>query len=211
MSAPNPRKNNARTAEPTYPMWKSTSYSLNEELYPVCSFLEQFLALWPATSTEPGDPWQPWALPPLNCRPDPLAQQRLPTSTGELGTGPRPDLQGNDVTVVATGSPAGVLAAWGATSEQWRVVLDRPGRLGEVLAAAGSGGLITVLPTAGQIHRLPESLQLLEDLLRQEVPPAGDVTRFLPLFHWIRLVETHNGDLLDFQTVRPHPLGASPL
>ncbi|MCK9994935.1 MAG: hypothetical protein KAH56_01505 [Candidatus Krumholzibacteria bacterium] len=158
--------------------------------------------------------FQPWTLPLLWTRPDPFGWTTSGVSgRGEISKssdhGIRLDLGRNDLAIVSTGEPTSVLAAWGDGSQRWRVVLDRLDRL-ESLAQVAQGviGPVTLIPPAGTVHSLGAALEFLESLLT-DVRPEQDA--LLPLFHWLRLVETHNGDLLDFRQVRPRPSGLFPL
>jgi hypothetical protein len=158
--------------------------------------------------------FQPWTLPLLWTRPDPFGWTAAGASVGgEMPTssdqGIRLDLGRNDLAIVSTGDPTPVLAAWGDGRQKWRVVLDRLDRL-ESLAqvAVGVIGPVTLIPPTGTVHSLAAALGFLESLLT-DVRPEQDA--LLPIFHWLRLVETHNGDLLDFRQVRPRPLGRFPL
>ena len=143
-----------------------------------------------------------WALTPLVDRPSPL----LPCAEAESpGAVPAADLAGQPALMVATGRPGTVLAAWGASRDRWRVVLDDPGRL-PVLARAlsGHGGLLTLQPE--RLHARDTALDRLVELAAAGAP--GDA---LALFFWCRLTESHNGDLADFAVLRPRPAGAVPL
>jgi len=143
----------------------------------------------------------PWTLPLLWTRPDPLGV------TGEAGgelDPAREDLAGQDVAVVVSGRPGHVLAAWGPDERRWRVVLDRADRLRELRRQVREAyGPVTVVPPGGTVHDLSAALALLDALAA-----ADDL---LAICHWIRLVESHNGDLLDLHTLRPRAPGACPL
>jgi hypothetical protein len=181
---------------------------------PASRFLQEFLTL-----DSPDDPvlaahFQPWTLPLLWTRPDPFGwTSASATVRGETPVssdqGVRLDLGRNDLAIVSTGDPTSVLAAWADGSQKWRLVLDRPDRL-ESLAHVAAGGLgpVTLIPPTGTVHSLTAALEFLESLLTG-VRPEQDA--LLPIFHWLRLVETHNGDLLDFRQVRPRPAGGFPL
>ncbi|MEN8006943.1 MAG: hypothetical protein ABFS42_08000 [Candidatus Krumholzibacteriota bacterium] len=158
--------------------------------------------------------FEPWTLPLLWTRPDPFGWSATGPSSRREGSpagdpGPRPDLGRNDLAIVSTGDPTAVLAAWGDGTRKWRVVLDRLDRL-EALAQVAGGviGPVTLIPPAGTVHSLSAALEFLESLLTDVRPDEDDL---LPIFHWLRLVESHNGDLLDFRQVRPRTPGRFPL
>lgn len=110
------------------------------------------------------------------------------------------------VAIVETGRPAAVIASWAHADERLRVVMDGGWRLPE-LAAVAVGGDLTLVPPGGEVHRLRPALARLS---ARAVAAGGDFD-LLPLFHWLRLLATHNGDLLDFQRLRPRGPGALPL
>lgn len=153
-----------------------------------------------------------WTVPLLWTRPDPFARRLPATAAPDDGATVRPDLGRNDVAVVTTGDPAAVLAAWGAGRSRWRVVLDRMTRVAD-LAPTGVGviGPVTVIPRDGLVHRLDAALARLDTLVRRRSDPDDPLAGLLAVFHWVRVVATHNGDLLDFQAVRPWRSGAFPL
>lgn len=161
--------------------------------------------------------FEPWTLPLLWTRHDPLGggnDSRAQDSPhqGQADEGGRPDLGHNDLAIVTTGEPGAVLEGWGGTGQKWRVVLDRRDRVSQLTRiAAQAVGPVTLIPPAGEVHSLGASLELLESMLRPAHRPAGDVAGLLPLFHWQRCVETHNGDLLDFLQVRNRRLADFPL
>ncbi len=181
---------------------------------PAADFLYEFLNLDQGLGQSMDASFQPWTLPLLWTRPDPF-DWKAGGNAGRTRAGeetefqPRPDLGHNDLAIVTTGDPAAVLTAWGDGRQKWRVVLDRLDRLAELARVAVSAiGPVTLIPAGGQVHSLTAALGLLEKLLSREGRPAGRVEGLLPLFHWLRLVESHNGDLLDFQQVRPRPTAA---
>lgn len=179
---------------------------------PAADFLYDFLNLDQGQGQSIDSSFQPWTLPLLWTRPDPFVWSAGGTSAGEAESGARPDLGHNDLAIVTTGDPGAVLTAWGDGRQKWRVVLDRLDRLAALARVAVSAiGPVTLIPAGGQVHSLRAGLALLEKLLTREGRPAGQVEGLLPLFHWIRLVETHNGDLLDFRQVRPRPSALVPL
>lgn len=141
--------------------------------------------------------FSPWTLPLLWTRPDPLARRRATSNPGP-GTGSLPDLGRSDLTIVSTGDAAAILAAWDDGNTKWRVVLDRDDRLPALHAIEHAViGPRTLLPRDGRVHALNESLELLETLIEARAGRDGSPEGLLPLLHWCRLVETHNGDLLD--------------
>ncbi len=145
----------------------------------------------------------PWTLPLLWTRPDPLTDALAVTDQDDAGPG-REDLAGQDVAVVLTGRAGRALAAWGPQERRWRVVCDRGDRWRELRRQAREAyGPVTVVPPAGQVHHLGAALRLLEELAVED--------DLLAVCHWVRLVESHNGDLLDLQALRPRPRGACPL
>ena len=92
------------------------------------------------------------------------------------------------------------------------MVLDRLDRVSQLTRiAAQAVGPVTLIPPSGEVHSLGASLEFLESMLRPAHRPTGDVAGLLPLFHWQRCVETHNGDLLDFLQVRQRRLKDFPL
>lgn len=161
--------------------------------------------------------FQPWTLPLLWTRPDPFgwaaegrAGMEIPVDPGE-GLA-RPDLGRNDLAIVTTGDPAAVVAAWGGGRQKWRIVLDRLDRLeGLSRVAGGAIGPVTLIPPEGRVHDLQKALEWLETLVDAAEQDGGLLSGLMPLFHWVRLVESHNGDLLDFQEVRPRPGADLPL
>ncbi len=172
-------------------------------------FLYEFLTLESENQRALDASFEPWTLPLLWTRPDPFGWTTA--GAGPAGSGPvaeagiRPDLGRSDLTIVTTGNAAAVLAAWGDGKQKWRVVLDRLDRLETLTQVAGGVvGPVTLIPPAGRVHSLQVALQCLDDLLVTEQPGADGL---LALFHWTRLIETHNGDLLDFRQVRPRPSG----
>ncbi len=179
-----------------------------------CRFLYGFITLDSDGDVNLDSAFEPWTLPLLWTRPDPFGwsaagapvRAETPAATDQ---GIRLDLGRNDLAIVSTGEPSAVLAAWGDGRQKWRVVLDRLDRLDSLAGVApGVIGPVTLIPPAGTVHCLAEALDFLESLLTDA---ARDQDALLPLFHWQRLVETHNGDLLDFRQVRPRPAGQFPL
>jgi len=173
------------------------------------AFLYGFLTLKSETERVLDATFEAWTLPLLWTRADPFGWSgAAETSPGGVLTDYdiRPDLGRNDLTIVTTGNASAVLAAWGDGNQKWRVVLDRMDRL-ETLTQVASGvvGPVTLIPAGGRVHSLSAALQLLEELLESD--RTGD-EGLLGIFHWIRLVESHNGDLLDFLQVRPRARGA---
>jgi len=145
----------------------------------------------------------PWTLPLLWTRPDPLSQ------AADVMDAPlsRPELGGQDVAVVAGGGAASVMRAWSEGGRRWRVVLDRPPRLADLAPLArDSFGPVTLVPRHGRVHQLPAALRRLADLAEADASSDG----LLAIYHWVRLVETHNGNLLDHRA-RPGWGVAGPL
>jgi len=181
---------------------------------PASRFLYQFINMDSHGGPGLDSSFQPWTLPLLWTRPDPFGWSAAgtPSRRGNptaMDPGLRPDLGRNDLAIVSTGDPTAVLAAWGDGRQKWRVVLDRLDRL-EALAQVAGGviGPVTLIPSAGTVHSLSFALKFLESLLTDVRAEEDDL---LPIFHWLRLTETHNGDLLDFRQVRPRPAGRFPL
>ncbi len=172
-------------------------------------FLYQFLTVGRDATDELDSSFQPWTLPLLWTRPDPFGWSSSGNTDPESSlpvqdTLSRPDLGRNDLAIVSTGDPAAVVAAWGDGRQKWRIVLDRPDRLeGLSRVAGGAIGPVTLIPPSGLVHDLDHALSVLENMLTDEGCPQGIIGGLIPLFHWSRLVESHNGDLLDFLQVRP--------
>lgn len=180
---------------------------------PASQFLYEFLTLHSETQRALDASFEAWTLPLLWTRPDPFgwtaSGHAAGVQTADLASGIRPDLGRSDLTIVTTGNAPSVLAAWGDGKHKWRVILDRMDRL-ETLTQVASAvvGPVTLIPRLGRVHSLAAALQLLEKLIDANSDgPDG----LLAVFHWTRLVETHNGDLLDFQQVRPRPGSVVPL
>ncbi len=147
----------------------------------------------------------PWTLPLLWTRPDPWGARHEDGDPDLHGPGQplQPDLGRHDLALVATGSPAAVLEAWGGEQAKWRVVWDRPGRAEYLRSLAGQVlGPVTLIPRQGQVHDLGQALAKLEQLVAGARNADPETTGLLPIFHWCRLVECHNGDLLDYCEIR---------
>lgn len=152
---------------------------------------------------------------------------RSSAAVGRGGAGP---------SLACTGRPGAALAAWGAGHPRWRVVIDSRRRLAELGRTARAAGRSVTLAPADGVHAREAALAWLAERLAGgrggaggSAGPgvaadagvgsaasgagaaAGAAPDLLPLFHWLRLVETHNGDLLDFLAVRPRAVGALPL
>ncbi len=164
---------------------------------PAAAFLHDCAVLGSPAKAALDVGFAPWTLPVLWTRPDPLPSTSVDHADDVAA---RSDLAGNDVVVVATGHPGAVLTAWSDRDRRWRVVLDRLDRLGDLhTIARGAYGPVTVVPAGGEVHDLAGALAWLEDLAGRS--REGDAA-MLAVFHWIRLVETHNGDLLDHERLR---------
>lgn len=158
--------------------------------------------------------FEAWTLPLLWTRGSPLAAGEGVTGPGTAGTreGLRPDLGRHDLAVISTGNPAAALAAWGHGQTKWRVVLDRPERLHDLASiAAQAVGPVTLVPPGGLVHDLDSALETLESFLHGPWKKGDPVSGLLALFHWVRLVESHNGDLLDYLEARPTSPGCCAL
>ncbi len=147
------------------------------------------------------------ALTPLVDRANPRLGDPVAGATPEYALDPA--LAEHDVAVVSTGRPGDVLAWWGEDRRRWRLVLDDPSRR-EAFAdvVARRSGRHTLIPPGAEVHDRAAALARLDDLLDPDARRGHDL---LPLFHWCRLTETHNGDLLDFLGLRPRDHGAVPL
>lgn len=148
-----------------------------------------------------------WPLPPLEARACPLAglvgaPAQEPATPGAAQIAP-------GAVLVHAERPGAALTAW-AGAAPWRVVIDAARRLVDVArAAAARGDDLTLVPPRGQVHALAPALAWLEAPRAAAAP--GAQPDLLRVFHWLRLVETHNGDLLDFTQLRPRLAGAVPL
>ncbi len=148
-----------------------------------------------------------WRLPPLAERPDP----ELGAVSADV-VERRPALSSAAALLLASPRPFAVLRAWGADEAVWRVVLDQAARLADLASAVSGRRGITLIPPGGEVHALRAALAWLEAL------PAADSAAsraaepdLLPLFHWLRLSESHNGDLLDHLRLRPRATGVLPV
>ncbi|MBU1676372.1 hypothetical protein KKA85_11380 [bacterium] len=120
-----------------------------------------------------------------------------------------PSLVEHDVAVVSTGRPGEVLRRWGADRHHWRLVLDGMDRWDDLASClARRGGRHTLIPPRDEVHDRDAALSRLTALLG---PQGSDAHELLPLFHWCRITETHNGDLMDFRRFRPWAPGVVPL
>ncbi len=146
--------------------------------------------------------FSPWTLPLLWTRPDPWRREQ--EADGDPASAARdvqlqPDLGRHDLALVATGSPGPVLEAWGGESAKWRVVWDGPVRAGHLVNLAGRVlGPVTLIPRRGMVHDLGSALVKLEKWIVEAQRGNPETSALLPVFHWCRLVECHNGDLHDY-------------
>ncbi len=143
-----------------------------------------------------------WTLPLLWTRPGPWS---LPEDRGynRVVSDLQPDLGRNDLSIVATGAPSGVLKAWGSEQCKWRVVWDGYQRADHLASLAATVlGPVTLLPPQGTIHALESALALLDEEVGRQSSGDPDIEGLMGLFHWSRLVETHNGDLEDYLEIR---------
>ncbi|MFH2053205.1 MAG: hypothetical protein ABIK96_12115 [bacterium] len=158
--------------------------------------------------------FEAWTLPLLWTRGSPIPAGENAAGAGTAGAreGLRPDLGRHDLAVISTGNPAAALAAWGQGQTKWRVVLDRPERLEDLAQIAGQVvGPVTLVPAGGLVHDLDAALETLESFLQGPWKKGDPASGLLALFHWVRLVESHNGDLLDFLEARPTSPGCCEL
>ncbi len=88
----------------------------------------------------------------------------------------------------------------------------RNARLADLASAVSGRRGITLIPPGGEMHALRAALAWLEALPAADpaVPRAAEPD-LLPLFHWLRLSESHNGDLLDHLRLRPRATGVLPV
>ncbi|MEZ4388621.1 MAG: hypothetical protein R3D98_13840 [Candidatus Krumholzibacteriia bacterium] len=171
--------------------------------HPAAAFLHAAAVLGAPDKAAVDAGFAAWTLPLLWTRPDPLAargEAREPAIS-------RPELGGQDVAVVSGAEPAAVMRAWSEDDRRWRIVLDRPARLdGLGQLARESFGPVTLVPGHGRVHHLGSALGRLDRFLRDDREQDG----LLAVCHWLRLVETHNGDLLDHRSRRRRHAGACP-
>ncbi len=149
--------------------------------------------------------FSPWTLPLLWTRPDPWGREHEADdhASAAVDVQLQPDLGRHDLALVATGSPGPILEAWGGDSAKWRVVWDTPARGGHLADLAGRVlGPVTLIPRGGMVHDLGAALAKLEELIAEAQQGDPETTALLPIFHWCRLVECHNGDLHDYCDVR---------
>ena len=163
-------------------------------------FLGAFLP--PELVAEPG-----WRTTHLADRANPHFAHRVPSDAPPLNLDP--GLYVESSLVVSTGRPGQILGPWGQERARWRLVLDAPDRLDDLAVCLDNrGGRHTLIPPDGEVHDRRAALARLADLAGTD---AAGRSSLLPLFHWTRITETHNGDLGDFLRLRPRPEGAVPL
>jgi len=156
----------------------------------------------PEPDTETG-----WTATPLLDRAN--LQYPAATTSSALPLNLDPSLFETPAAVIATGRPGVILDHWGCDRGRWRLVLDTADRLDDLADSLGRrGGRHTLIPPGASVHDRDAALVLLDDLLSES---CNTQSEFLPLFHWCRITETHNGDLGDFHQLRPRAVGAVPL
>jgi len=117
------------------------------------------------------------------------------------------ELASQEAAVISTGKPLDVLAAWSDSRSRLRVVIDCYQKLLDTTSVlAEKPGLITWLPENASVYSYEESMQLLVGLISVN----AEELNLLPIFHWSRIIETHNGDLADFVVARPRTSGVIP-
>ena len=117
------------------------------------------------------------------------------------------ELASQEAAVISTGKPFDVLAAWSDSRSRLRVVIDCYQKLLKATSVlTEKPGLVTWLPENASVHSYEESMQLLVGLISANVEELN----LLPVFHWSRIIETHNGDLADFAVARPRVGGVIP-
>lgn len=148
-----------------------------------------------------------WTATPLLDRANPQYPVSTVSSTPPLNLDPA--LFETSAAVIATGRPGAILDHWGCDRGRWRLVLDTADRLDDLAECLGRrGGRHTLIPPGASVHDRDAALAMLDDLLAE----SGDArSELLPLFHWCRITETHNGDLGDFRQLRPREVGTVPL
>lgn len=151
----------------------------------------------------------PWTLPLLWTRPGPWPRREGgAVSTALPAYDLQPDLARHDLAIVSTGTPAAVMKAWGESGARWRVVWDRSDRRSALESLAPEVlGPSTLVPPEGRVHDLDAALALLSRLLDGARAGNPEIEGLLGLFHWVRLIETHNGDLNDFVEIRGRTAG----
>ena len=150
-------------------------------------------------------------LPPLAGRPAPqLGLQHARRDVDAAQQRVYAELADCPVAMVAGGNGGEALAAWAGDGRDLRVVLDRPSRLTDLAAALSQrDGMLTLLPARGP-HDSSRALDLMRELTALDAEQTGGRSA-LGLFHWCRLVETHNGDLADFAAARRREPGTTRL
>lgn len=148
-----------------------------------------------------------WTTPHLADRPNPRYPGRRDHAAAPLALDP--SLFDEPSLVVSTGRPGDILGLWGESRARWRLVLDAPDRLDDLAGSLSRrGGRHTLIPPDAEVHDRAAALDALVALVGGS---GGARDPLLPLLHWSRITETHNGDLLDVFRLRPRVEGAVPL
>ncbi len=165
-------------------------------------FLYELVGLGKPAVLALDETFAPWTLPLLWTRPGPWREREGVAEPGLAGD-LQPDLGRNDLAIVTTGNCDSVMKAWGGDQAKWRVVWDRPDRARGMAFLAGNVlGPMTLIPPDGMVYDLGAALAMLDNLLSEARQGDPETVGLLPIFHWVRLVETHNGDLEDYIEIR---------